>query len=79
MKPTLKNRCALAVLTDELKRRPEFCPESTTSGKIHGGYGILCAFTNRDACEETLRSLGFVPVRVCGSFTEWEKPVEVTS
>lgn len=77
MKPTLKNRYALAVLTDELKRRPEFCPESTTTGKIHGGYGILCAFTNRDACEETLRSLGFVPVRVCGGFTDWKR-AEVT-
>ena len=73
MKPTLKNRYALAVLTDELKRRPDFTPESTTSGKIHGGYGILCAFTNRDACEETLRTLGFVPKRTFGSFTEWKR------
>lgn len=28
--------------------------ESTTTGKIHGGFGILCEFTNREACEETL-------------------------
>ena len=73
MKPTLKNRYALAVLTDELKRRPGFEPESTTSGKIHGGFGILCEFTNREACEETLRALGFVPKRTFGSFTEWKR------
>ena len=73
MKPTLKNRHALAVLAEELKRRPDFEPESTTSGKIHGGFGILCEFTTRDACEETLRSLGFVPEFTFGSFTEWKR------
>ena len=73
MKPTLKNQRALAVLTEELKRRPGFEPESTTSGKIHGGFGILCEFTNRDSCDETLRSLGFVPEFTFGSFTEWKR------
>ena len=73
MKPTLKNRYALAVLTDELKRRPDFEPESTTTGKVHGGFGILCEFTNREACDETLRSFGFVPKRTFGSFTEWKR------
>ena len=73
MKPTLKNRYALAVLTDELKRRPDFEPESTTQGKVHGGFGILCEFTNREACDETLRSFGFVPKRTFGSFTEWKR------
>ena len=73
MKPTVKNLRALAVLKDELKRRPDFEPESTTSGKVHGGFGILCAFTDRDACEETLRSLGFVPRRTFGSFTDWKR------
>ena len=69
MKPTVKNLRALAVLKAELKRRPDFEPESTTQGKIHGGFGILCAFTNREACDETLRALGFVPRRTFGSFT----------
>jgi hypothetical protein len=73
MKPTVKNLRARAILTDEIKRRPDFEPESTTSGKIHGGYGILCDFTDRDACEETLRALGFVPKRTFGSFTEWKR------
>ena len=73
MKPTLKNQRALAVLTEELTRRPDFEPESTTSGKIHGGFGILCEFTNRDACDETLRSLGFVPEFTFGSFTDWKR------
>ena len=73
MKPTLKNQRALAVLIDELKRRPDFEPESTTQGKIHGGFGILCEFTNREACDETLRSLGFVPEFTFGSFTEWKR------
>lgn len=72
MKPTVKNLRALAVLKDELKRRPDFEPESTTTGKVHGGFGILCAFTNREACEETLRALGFVPRRTFGSFTDWK-------
>ena len=73
MKPTVKNLRALAVLNAEFKRRPDFEPESTTTGKVHGGYGILCAFTNRDACEETLRAIGFVPNRTFGSFTEWKR------
>ena len=73
MKPTVKNLRALAILRAELVRRPDFEPESTTQGKIHGGYGILCEFTNRDACEETLRTLGFVPKRTFGSFTEWKR------
>jgi len=73
MKPTVKNLRARAILTDELKRRPDFEPESTTQGKVHGGFGILCAFTNREACDETLRSLGFVPYRQCGSFTDWKR------
>ena len=73
MKPTVKNLRAVAVLTGELKRRPDFEPESTTQGKIHGGFGILCAFTNREACEETLSALGFVPNRTFGSFTEWKR------
>ena len=73
MKPTVKNLRAVAVLTGELKRRPDFEPESTTQGKIHGGYGILCAFTNRDACDEALRSFGLVPKRTFGSFTEWKR------
>ena len=73
MKPTLKNQRALAVLTEELKRRPGFEPESTTTGKIHGGFGVLCEFTTREACEETLRSLGFVPQYTFGSFTEWKR------
>ena len=73
MKPTVKNLRALAVLKDELKRRPDFEPESTTSGKIHGGFGILCAFTDREACEETLFDLGFVPGKTYGSFTEWAR------
>ena len=73
MKPTVKNLRALAVLTDELKRRPDFEPESTTSGKVHGGFGILCAFTDREACEETLRELGFVAGNTYGSFTEWAR------
>ena len=73
MKPTVKNLRALAVLKAELKRRPDFEPESTTSGKVHGGFGILCEFTNRDACEETLCALGFVPERTFGSFTEWKR------
>ena len=73
MKPTLKNLRALAILRAELVRRPDFEPESTTTVKIHGGFGILCEFTNRDACEETLRALGFVPKRTFGSFTEWKR------
>ena len=73
MKPTVKNLRALAVLKDELKRRPDFEPESTTSGKVHGGFGILCAFTDREACEETLFDLGFVPGNTYGSFTEWTR------
>ena len=78
MKPTARNLRASAILSDMLRARPDFTPESTTTGKIHGGYGILCAFTDRDACEETLRSLGFVPDRQCGSFTDWKR-AEVTS
>ena len=73
MKPTVKNLRALAVLKDELKRRPDFEPESTTTGKVHGGFGILCAFTDREACEETLRAMGFVPRRTVGSFTDWKR------
>ena len=73
MKPTVKNLRALAVLKDELKRRPDFEPESTTTGKVHGGFGILCAFTDRAACEETLRELGFVAGNSYGSFTEWTR------
>ena len=73
MKPTVKNLRALAVLKDELKRRPDFEPESTTTGKVHGGFGILCAFTDRAACEETLRGLGFVAGNTYGSFTEWTR------
>ena len=77
MKPTGKNLRALAILRAELTRRPDFEPESTTPGKIHGGFGILCAFTNREACDETLRALGFVPEYMFGSFTEWKR-AEVT-
>lgn len=73
MKPTAKNLRALAILRAELTRRPDFEPESTTQGKIHGGFGILCEFTNREACEETLSVLGFVPKRTFGSFTEWKR------
>ena len=73
MKPTQKNLRALAVLNAELTRRPDFEPESTTQGKVHGGFGILCEFTNRDACDETLRTLGFVPEYMFGSFTEWKR------
>ena len=73
MKPTVKNLRALAILRAELVRRPDFEPESTTQGKVHGGFGILCEFTNREACEETLRSLGFVQDRQCGSFTDWKR------
>ncbi len=76
MKPTVKNLRAVAVLTDELKRRPDFEPESTTTGKIHGGFGILCAFTDRYACEETLSALGFVPTHPFGRFscfTLWKR------
>ena len=73
MKPTQKNIRALAILRAELVRRPDFEPESTTQGKIHGGFGILCEFTNREACEETLRALGFVPRRTLGSFTDWKR------
>lgn len=73
MKPTQKNLRALAILRAELTRRPDFEPESTTQGKVHGGFGILCAFTNREACEETLCTLGFVPERTFGSFTEWKR------
>ena len=73
MKHTVKNLRAVAVLKGELKRRPDFEPESTTTGKVHGGFGILCEFTNREACEETLSALGFVPKRKFGSFTEWER------
>ena len=75
MKPTLKNLQAEAVLRAELARRPDFEPESTTSGKIHGGFGVLCAFTNREACDETLRSFGFVPEFTFGSFTDWKRKV----
>lgn len=73
MKPTVKNLRALAILRAELVRRPDFEPESTTQGKIHGGFGILCEFTNREACDETIRSFGFVPKRTFGSFTEWKR------
>ena len=76
MKPTQKNLRALAVLNAELKRRPDFEPESTTTGKIHGGFGILCEFTNREACEETLRSFGLVPTHPFGRFscfTLWKR------
>ena len=73
MKPTKKNLRAVAILRAELTRRPDFEPESTTQGKIHGGFGILCAFTNREACDETLRTLGFVPEHTFGSFTEWKR------
>ena len=73
MKPTVKNLRAVAVLTGEFKRRPDFEPESTTQGKVHGGFGILCEFTNREACEETLSALGFVHKRTFGSFTEWKR------
>ena len=79
MKPTARNTYGRACLERELKHRPDFAPSSTSSGKVHGGFGIIAEFTNRDACEETLRSLGFAPDRQCGSFTEWAKPVEVTS
>ena len=78
MKQTPKNLRALAILRAELTRRPDFEPESTTQGKVHGGFGILCAFTNREACEETLRALGFVPRRTFGSSTDWKRE-EVTS
>ena len=73
MKPTQKNIRALAILRAELTRRPDFEPESTTQGKIHGGFGILCEFTNREACDETLRALGIVPEHTFGSFTEWKR------
>ena len=73
MKPTQKNLRALAILRAELTRRPDFEPESTTQGKVHGGFGILCEFTNREACDETLRALGFVPEHTFGSFTEWKR------
>ena len=73
MKPTLKNRRAVAILRAELTRRPDFEPESTTQGKVHGGFGILCEFTTREACEETLRAFGFVPQYTFGSFTEWKR------
>ena len=73
MKPTVKNLRAVAVLNAEITRRPDFEPESTTQGKIHGGFGILCAFTDREACEETLRELGFVAGNTYGSFTEWTR------
>ena len=73
MKTTIKNLRAVAILRAELTRRPDFEPESTTQGKIHGGFGILCAFTNREACDETLRALGFVPEYTFGSFTEWKR------
>ena len=73
MKPTQKNLRALAILRAELTRRPDFEPESTTQGKVHGGFGILCEFTNREACEETLRAIGFVTKRTFGSFTEWTR------
>ena len=76
MRPTVKNLRAVAVLNAEIKRRPDFEPESTTTGKIHGGFGILCEFTNREACEETLRTLGFVPTHPFGRFscfTLWKR------
>ena len=76
MKPTKKNIRALAILRAELVRRPDFEPESTTQGKVHGGFGILCEFTNREACEETLRSFGFVPTHPFGRFscfTLWKR------
>jgi hypothetical protein len=75
MKPTRCNLRAVAILRETLRVRPEFTPESTTTGKIHGGFGILCAFTNREACEETLFDLGFVPGKTYGSFTEWTREV----
>ena len=76
MKPTQKNIRALAILRAEFKRRPDFEPESTTQGKVHGGFGILCEFTNREACEETLRSFGLVPTHPFGRFscfTLWKR------
>jgi hypothetical protein len=73
MKPTRANLRAVAILRETLRVRPEFTPESTTTGKIHGGFGILCAFTDRAACEETLRELGFVAGNSYGSFTEWTR------
>ena len=76
MKPTVKNLRALAVLNAEIKRRPDFEPESTRQGKVHGGFGILCEFTNREACEETLRSFGLVPTHPFGRFscfTLWKR------
>lgn len=76
MKPTVKNLRALAVLNAELTRRPDFEPESTTQGKVHGGFGILCEFTNREACDETLRSFGLFPTHPFGRFscfTLWKR------
>ena len=76
MKPTVKNLRALAILRAELVRRPDFEPESTTTGKVHGGFGVLCEFTTRDACEETLRSFGLVPTHPFGRFscfTLWKR------
>ena len=76
MKPTVKNLRALAILRAELVRRPDFEPESTTQGKVHGGFGILCEFTNREACDETLSALGLVPTHPFGRFscfTLWKR------
>lgn len=78
MKPTKRNLSARAALEHELKLRPEFCPESTTSGKVHGGFGVIAAFTDREACEETLRAFGFVPEFTFGSFTEWKRKGEAS-
>jgi len=76
MKPTRANLRAVAILRETLRVRPEFEPESTTTGKVHGGFGILCSFTDRSACEETLRGLGFVAGNTYGSFTEWTRRAE---
>ena len=76
MKQTVKNLRAVAILRAELTRRPDFEPESTTQGKIHGGFGILCEFTTREACEETLRAFGLVPTYPFGRFscfTLWKR------
>lgn len=78
MKPTAINMHGLSVVRAQIKALPNWLPASTTTGKVHHAYGTLCRFTNREACEETLRLLGFVPDRQCGSFTDWKR-AEVAS